>query len=427
MTTIVISAYGTRGDVAPLTGLGIRLRDSLSAHVVVAAQHPYAQLVRASGLEFRPLPGDTETATRDSVHGQALVDGARMRPSRAALAEMRAGLVGVGEAMAETAQDADVLLAEGPVGALLGYHVAEALDIPSVGLALQPACPTAEFAPPPLSVRSFGKSGNRLVWRLAQSGERIYTPLIDDLRRNLGLARASLRRYHHVRATRWPVVHGYSHHVVARPYDWQPHWHQTGYWWPDNDETWLPPQDLVEFLENGPMPVFVGLGSTATSRGQELSETIATAIQGAAVRAVVQRGWAGLTGLGDGVITIDDVPHSWLFPRMAAVVHHCGAGTTAAALRAGVPCVPVPGIMDQPFWAHRLSAMGSACTPLPRTSLRADELSSSITRVLTESRYQQEAQRLSGLIRDEDGIGATVDIIVAMLDVTTKGAHHHGH
>jgi UDP:flavonoid glycosyltransferase YjiC (YdhE family) len=222
-------------------------------------------------------------------------------------------------------------------------------------------------------------------------------------------------------------MHGYSRHVVPRPLDWRPHWHLTGYWWPDHDETWLPPEELSEFLDNGPAPVFVGFGSTATARGQELSETIAHAIRVAGVRAVVQRGWAGLAGLGDDVITVDDVPHSWLFPRMAAVAHHCGAGTTAAALRAGIPCIPVPGIMDQPFWAHRLSEIGAACTPLPRASLRADELSASMTEVITESRYRQEAQRLSRLIHGEDGIGAAVDIIAAMLDATTTKGAHHGH
>ncbi|MGH3727061.1 MAG: glycosyltransferase [Mycobacterium sp.] len=426
MTTIVIAAYGTRGDVAPLTGLGIRLQESLSAHVVIAAQYPYAPLVHASGLEFRPLPGDTETATRDSEHGQALVDGARMRPSRAALAEMRAGLTGVGEAMAETAHDADVLLAEGPVGALLGYHVAEALGVPSAGLLLQPACPTAHFAPPPLTTRSFGGRGNRLVWRLAESGERIYTPLIDDLRHNLGLAHSARRSYQVARATHWPVVHGYSRHVLARPRDWRPHWHQTGYWRPHHDETWRPPQKLAEFIDIGPAPVFIGLGSTATSKGHELSKTITSAVRRAGVRAVVQSGWAGLSCTGDDIITVDDVPHSWLFPRMAAAVHHCGAGTTAAALRAGIPSIPVPGIMDQPFWADRLAQLGAACSPLPRASLRADALAASLTHVITESRYRQGAQRLSRLIRDEDGAEAAVDIIASLLDATTTKGIHHG-
>ncbi|ORA60331.1 glycosyltransferase [Mycobacteroides franklinii] len=424
MTTVVICAYGTRGDVAPLTGLAGRLRDTLPARVVIAAQQPYAEMVRSAGLEFRPLPGDTETATRDSAYGQALVDGTRMRPSRGALTEMRAGLAGVGEAMAEAARDADVLLAEGPVGTLLGYHVAEALRVPSAGLSLQPSCPTANFAPPPLTARSFGRYGNRLTWRLAESGERIYTPLIDNLRHNLGLAPSSLRSYHQARIKSWPVIHGYSGHVVARPDDWLPHWHLTGYWWPDDDETWIPPQELADFLDGGPAPLFVGLGSTATSKGLELSETIAAAIHGAGVRAVVQRGWAGLVGLGENVISVDDIPHSWLFPRMAAVIHHCGAGTAAAALRAGVPSIPVPGIMDQPFWANRLAQLGTACTPLPRSSLGAQELSASIARMVGEPRYREEAQRLSRLVRDEDGAGAAVAVIAALLDTTTKDGDH---
>ncbi|MFN6554219.1 hypothetical protein ACP6C7_14360 [Mycolicibacterium septicum] len=123
MTRIVFAAFGTRGDVAPLTGLGVRLRDQLGAEVIIAAQHPYENLVTAAGLGYRPLPGDTEADTRASSYGQAVVDGARMRPSKDVLAQMRDDLSGVGEAIARAAADADLLLLEGPVGSLLGYHV----------------------------------------------------------------------------------------------------------------------------------------------------------------------------------------------------------------------------------------------------------------------------------------------------------------
>ena len=116
-------------------------------------------MITAAGLEFRLLPKDTEQATRDSDYGQALVDGARMHPSKTVLKAMRDDLAGVGEAMAHASRDADLLLLEGPVGSLLGYHVAEALDIPSMGVFFQPASPTADFAPPPLTARSFGRSG----------------------------------------------------------------------------------------------------------------------------------------------------------------------------------------------------------------------------------------------------------------------------
>ena len=179
MTRIVIQAFGTVGDVAPLTGLGLRVRNDLGVDVAIAAQHPYETMITEAGLEFRLLPRDTEQDTRDSDYGQALIDGSRLRPSKTVLAAMRDDLTGVGEAMADTSRDADLLLLEGPVGALLGYHVAEALDIPSLGVSFQPASPTAELAPPPLTSRSFGRLGNRLAWHIAGGmGEKIYTCLL---------------------------------------------------------------------------------------------------------------------------------------------------------------------------------------------------------------------------------------------------------
>ncbi|MEV3903840.1 glycosyltransferase [Mycobacterium sp. NPDC050551] len=417
MTRIVIEAFGTRGDVSPLTGLGARLRDDLGVDVAIAAQRPYEEMITAAALEFRLLPRDTEEATRTSNYGQALVDGARMRPSKAVLAAMRDDLAGVGEAMAHAGRDADLLLLEGPVGSLLGYHVAEALNVPSMGVALQPASVTAEFAPPPLTARSFGRMGNRMAWHVAGGiGEKVYTPLIDDLRRSLGVPPRSRRAYQAERAARWPILYGFSPHVVPRPRDWRPGLDVTGYWWPVEARGWRPPAELVEFLEAGPPPVYVGFGSTATAHGEELSETIARALHGAGVRGVVQSGWARLHCAGDDVLTVDDVPHAWLFPRMAAIVHHGGAGTAAAALRAGVPSVPVAGIVDQPFWSDRLHRLCAATRPLHRHTLTADDLAAAITAATTSAAYREGAEQLSHLLADEDGAAVAAGHIAARLD-----------
>jgi sterol 3beta-glucosyltransferase len=104
--------------------------------------------------------------------------------------------------------------------------------------------------------------------------------------------------------------------------------------------------------------VFVGFGSHGHGEAERAGETVAAAVRQARVRAVVQTGWAGLTVSGDDVLPIASVPHDWLFPRMAAVVHHAGAGTNGAGLRAGVPVVPVPVVADQPFWSARLAWVG---------------------------------------------------------------------
>jgi UDP:flavonoid glycosyltransferase YjiC (YdhE family) len=417
MTRVVIQAFGTVGDVAPLTGLGARLRDTLGVDVAIAAQHPYAKMIVDAGLEFRLLPKDTEKDTRDSDYGQALIDGSRMRPSKAMLAAMRGDLAGVGEAMADTSRDADLLLLEGPVGSLLGYHVAEALDIPSMGVFFQPASSTAELAPPPVTARSFGHVGNRLVWHITGGvGERVYTPLIDDLRRSLDLPSRSRRDYQRDRATRWPILYGFSHHVMPRPHDWHPGLDVTGYWWPVIAERWRPPSRLVDFLEAGPPPVFVGFGSTATADSDRLSDVVGRALRNAGVRGVVQSGWARLQCPGEDILTIDDVPHAWLFPRMAAVIHHCGAGTSAAALHAGVPSIPVAGIVDQPFWAHRLHRLGAATPPLRRATLTADDLVAAIKTTMTSQKYRQRAQHFSQLLAKEDGEARAVGIIAAQLE-----------
>lgn len=416
MTRIVIQAFGTRGDVAPFTGLGQRIQQRLGVDVAVAAQQPYREMITAADLEFRGLPRNTEQDTRDSGYGQDLIDSARMRPSKEALAAMRDDLAGVGEAMAETSADADLLILGGPIGSLLGYHVAEALGLPSLGALLQPASPTGDFAPPPLTVKYFGRTGNRMMWRAAGLGEKVYTPLIDDLRAGLGLPACERTNYQTERAARWPVLYGFSPHVVPRPRDWRPGLEVTGYWWPPTQPDWQPTAQLSEFLAAGPPPVYIGFGSTATAHGDELSATIGRALRAAGTRGIVQSGWARLHGFGEDILTIDDVPHAWLFPRVAAVVHHGGAGTSAAALRAGAPSVPVVGIMDQPFWAHRLYGTGAATAPIRRVALTAENLAASIAAATTETTYRQRAQHHSQLLACEDGVTQAVRVIADRLD-----------
>ena len=105
---------------------------------------------------------------------------------------------------------------------------------------------------------------------------------------------------------------------------------------------------------------------------------------------MVQPGWAGLTPVGDDIRLVEDVPHDWLFPHTAAVVHHAGAGTTAAGLRAGIPAVTVPVVLDQPFWSTRLHRLGVAPPPLPQRDLNADSLATAIRSCLAEPTYRNE-------------------------------------
>lgn len=407
MSKIVFLTFGTFGDVAPYVGLGVALRQA-GYEVAVASQQPYQQLIADAGLEYRFLPKDTEKATRESATAQGLVDGG-MRPSRGATRMMVEEMDGVGPAMATASLRADLLLACGPVGGMFGYHIAAAMRIPSAGLYLQPLARTGQFAPPVLTLRSFGRTGNRLIWKLGAMSERVYLTQINEVRTELGLPAVRLAAFQRVRDAQWPMLFGFSQHVVPRPRDWRPGLEITGYWWPPAPDDFAPPDDLAAFLAAGPPPVFVGFGSTATRRGAELGRLVVESAARAGVRLILQSGWSQLEHSGgDHVLNVGPLPYEWLFPKMAAVIHHAGAGTTAAGLRAGVPTIPVPGIMDQPYWASRLVELGVAPGFTRRRDLTVGWLADAIRAATTAPRYRQRAEDLSAALAREDGAGAVV-------------------
>ncbi|WP_445079219.1 glycosyltransferase, partial [Streptomyces hayashii] len=215
------------------------------------------------------------------------------------------------------------------------------------------------------------------------------------------------------RRTGWPVLHGFSPLVLPRPRDWRAELDVTGYWWPYDRETRLPAA-LREFLDAGPPPVFVGLGSATVPDPGRLSAEIVRALRRAGLRGVIQRGWAGLTADGDDMLTVEDVPHALLFPETAAVVHHCGAGTTAAGVRAGVPAVPVPIQFDEAFWADRLVALGVAPASLPLRRLTADTLAAALVRATGSPGIRERARELGARVRAEDGVAPVVEAVAAL-------------
>jgi UDP:flavonoid glycosyltransferase YjiC (YdhE family) len=149
--------------------------------------------------------------------------------------------------------------------------------------------------------------------------------------------------------------------------------------------------------------VFVGFGSRVVPHVERLSATVGAALQQARLRAVIQAGWSGLSVASDDVFAVDEIPHHWLFPQMAAVVHHCGAGTTAAGLRAGIPAVPLPAQFDTPFWAARLTALGVADTPIPLRELSADHLAAALKHAVNEPALRHRAQTVATQLATEDG------------------------
>jgi UDP:flavonoid glycosyltransferase YjiC (YdhE family) len=208
-------------------------------------------------------------------------------------------------------------------------------------------------------------------------------------------------------------LYGFSHHVVPKPPEWGANVYLTGYWFLDAPQTWRPPDDLLDFLAAGPPPVYVGFGSMADREPAVLADIALDALRRADRRGVLLTGWGGLSSrdLPDTVFKLDHAPHDWLFPRMAAVVHHGGCGTTAAGLRAGVPTVVVPFFADQPFWGWRVARLGVGPAPIPRAELSAERLAAAIARATGEPGLRARAAALGERIRAEDGVACAAAAI----------------
>ncbi|MFE5792624.1 glycosyltransferase [Streptomyces sp. NPDC056503] len=396
---IVMMTAGSRGDVAPYTGLGAGL--VRAGHEVTLAAHAvFEPLVAGSGVRFRPLPVDPR-AELHSARGRRLHDARTGAGKLVRLASMARGAVDeMTAALVEVAREGEVLLVGGALGPL-GYALAEGLSVPALGLHLQPLHPTAEFPAPVLGTRSLGTWGNRLSGRAVMTSvELMFHDAVRSLPRRYGLKAAGRSRGRPPR----PVLHGYSELVVPRPRDWPAGLEVSGYWWPHETTGARLSRELEDFLGAGPPPVFVGLGSATVPDPERVSREVVGALRAANVRGIVQRGWAGLAAGGDDILTVDEVPHSLLFPRTAAVVHHAGAGTTGAVLRAGVPAVPVPVQFDAAFWASRQTALGTAPGVVPLRRLTSETLAGALRRATEDGSYRARARALADRLAGEDGV-----------------------
>lgn len=403
---VLMVSPGTRGDVAPIAGLGGRLQ-GLGYEVAVAANPAYAPLVVESGCEFRPLPGDLEALIRQPAPGANASSGSVLSFWGKLAEYMDDAATGT---LAAAEAGADVILANSV--APYAYDIAEALGIPAIGAHLQPTEPSAAYPPVLMnSARSLGAWGNKIIGERAAAGPAPYDRPSARLRKELGLGRQSRaageRRRRKAHAT---ILHGISPSVLPRPADWHSGLVMAGYWWPAVKADWQPSAELVAFLAAGPPPVFVGFGSSAHIDPAFILE----ATRRAGVRAVVQ-GAEGV--LGEDAVGVGSVPHEWLFPQMAAVVHHAGAGTTAASFRAGVPAIGVPVYTDQPLWAARIASLGAGPQPMPYKKLTPERLGDAITQAVSTPSYAHRAAEVAAAIAAEDG---TAPVLEALEDLPSK-------
>jgi UDP:flavonoid glycosyltransferase YjiC (YdhE family) len=392
---VLMLAPGTLGDVAASAGLGARLQ-AAGHDVTIVADRPYAHLAADAGCTFQPVPADLGQLIRASAAGPRRQAPRRLRVF---LHDMARYFSLAATAALEAAQRADAVLVNAV--APYGSDIAEGLRISSIGMFLQPMEPSAAYPPVATKLPSLGGPGNRLAATLAQLMPASYDAACAQARRELGMPAESRRTAERRRRREdQPVHHGISPAILPRPRDWRPGLHLDGYWWPVQPPGWTPPADLVSFLGSGPAPLVIAFGSAGTS--QAAGETALTAARQAGQRVIVQTPAAGEPTGDSSVLRTGHIPHDWLLPQAAAVVHHAGAGTTAAGLRAGIPAVTVPGSTDQPFWAARLRALGAGPAPVPRSRVTTSRLAAAITAAVNTPAYLDNARQVASQLARED-------------------------
>lgn len=422
---IVFPLAGTRGDIQPAIALGQGLQHA-GHQVRLISFEDFRELVSAHGLDFSPIHLDMGALLERFARPQLFDSGAmaaRFLPE--VIRAFRGMFVQMGDDFWEASQDADAIVGC-PATAWLAYAIAEKLGVPYIATSVLPLAPTAAFPSifwPHVSPSGSGRGVrgrlNLFTYRLFQmfawGGMRL---TVNRFRHDvLGLPPAPLfGKAGQPDFQQVLTLAGFSQQVLARPADWGAHIHVTGYWFV-HSPGYEPPPGLVQFLEAGPPPVYVGFGSMPSQHPEQMAALVIRALRLAGLRGILFTG-KGILGrsmaqeqVSGDLCTVDAVSHEWLFPRLAAVVHHGGSGTTAAGLRAGRPSLLVPVATDQLLWAQRVADLGVGPTPISRPRLTAERLAQALSMALADSTMHSRAAALGEKIRAEDGVGRAVQLI----------------
>ncbi len=396
MTNISIVASGTRGDVQPYVALGKGLKEA-GYNVRLLSSENFETLVREAGVEFYSTGESIEAIIQSDEWHKTLESSNFLK----ILAQMQRELKRYARTLAQRIpallEGSDMIVAgAGGLGGV--FAVADMLKIPMMQAYVFPFAPTREFPSPLVPNLPFGRLLNPISFHLTRQMLWQSSKVGDSATREvLRLKKGSFWGPFRMLAERKvPALYGYSRHVLPVPQDWDNTQNVTGYWFLDEPDGWNPPPDLVEFLKAGPPPVYIGFGSMGSRNPQEAGQLAVEALERSGQRGILASGWGGisLSNLPQNVHLISSIPHTWLFERMSAVVHHGGAGTTAAGLRAGVPSIIIPFMGDQPFWGKRVADLGVGPMPIPRKKLTSQRLAEAIREAVSNHVMRERASVL---------------------------------
>jgi UDP:flavonoid glycosyltransferase YjiC (YdhE family) len=401
---IIIPTIGTRGDVQPFIALAQGL--DRAGHTVTLVSHPVMRiLVESHNVTFAPMGPDIDLgqeAAAIRARSPNVVMGL-IRVMRFAFNMLEQSH----EDILAQCREADLVVT--PSNCAAGKNEADLLGLPSV---------SANFMPWSIPVHDPDRP---LYKRLAFAGigkliELITTRPLNRIRRHQGLPPVGPEGFTSTRLDLVPV----SPAIYAPNPHWEPRHRMVGYWFVKEPDGWGPPEDLLAFLDNGEPPLLISLGAMSLGNGDAV-ETVSLfvdAIQQAGVRAIIQ-GWReglGQLRLPPIIFAAGTLPHSWLMPRTAGVVHHGGFGATSATLRAGVPQLIIPHIADQFYWAQRVHTLGVGVPSIPRSRLSIERLTASLEALVHDDMLRTTASHLAEQIRTETGVDNAVRLIEETFD-----------
>jgi len=414
---ITILCSGSRGDFQPYIALAVELQ-KLGKQVRIAAGESFEGFIKENGVGFYRLTVDYKTANIDPDLVQAAQSSDNVVKMLFTFNKMKDLVINLSQEMFEACKGSELILYH--PGCSIGYFAGETLKIPSALCSPFPIHKTKEVA----SVIAYGKTKmpislsykllQGMLWMAGKTGvEAVLKKELGKLPEHFGNPFEKIDKAH-------PAYTSCSNYVFPRAKDWAKECTQFGYWFLQEDKAYTPSGELSDFLEKGKKPLYIGFGSVFNPKEKEsILKIILEALELTQQRAILS-GFGTLKDLPETCISVDSIPHTWLFDQVSLVIHHGGAGTTAAGFRAGVPSVIIPFSNDQFAWAHRAYDLGVGAHPIYRKRLTSKRLATEITFAL-QDKIIHNAQGLGEKIRQENGAyDSALDIIKRLESQTSN-------
>lgn len=401
----VLSSRGSRGDVNPIIEIGSGLKKK-GHDIKICVPAMFKEYAQNQNIDVSLYEEDSQEVMQGLGSG--------LNSVRNGMKFFENSIDQQFEFMLQATEKADVLITT--VNELSAPTVAEYRKIPHFRLTFAPILPGNH--PPPFSPwQKLPPYLNRTGWKALNilSGMAI-RKFINKKRKELGLKPALNSNEYHT---------GQSHTLLSINPDLAPpcstwegryNYDYVGYCYGQIDGNLN--KDLLDFIENGSPPVYVGFGSVHIKNPGKFTEMVVEAVNKTKCRVVLGQGWVGLGNgyLQDDIFCVNDTHHATLFPKMAGIIHHGGSGTTHTSAKAGIPQFILPQFMDQYYWGHRVHQMGMGPKPVIPKRIKSADLSNAYDGI-TNGMYRKNVTELAKRMKDEDGVKKSIKIISNKLGI----------